>query len=313
MKLLKSTKPLLTLLQLLLAGSVLAAGQNIIDDGWATAQGYRFSGRLTEDTHQPAKADSGSVTAVYRSTRLLFSSGAEGEVGWSVGKLVWRSRADDHGYWALMTNQPLTLPAGWHAIASPIPASSAASLLVHDPQNRLGIISDIDDTILVSEVTNKAKLLKNSLAVPPEARQAVAGVAALYARTAQQNPNPAATPIFYLSASPKQLTDSLRRFLAKNAFPRGVLMLKEVGHESRDPLTDQQNYKLGRIEAILQAFPDVQFMLIGDDGERDPEVYAEIARRYPQQISGVWIRRVSADPKRAHIAGQQDLATLLAN
>ena len=81
----------------------------------------------------------------------------------------------------------------------------------------------------------------------------------------------------------------------------------------RDPLTDQQNYKLGRIEAILQAFPDVQFMLIGDDGERDPEVYAEIARRYPQQISGVWIRRVSADPKRARIAGQQDLATLLAN
>ena len=70
---------------------------------------------------------------------------------------------------------------------------------------------------------------------------------------------------------------------------------------------------LGSIEAILQAFPDVQFMLIGDDGERDPEVYAEIARRYPQQISGIWIRRVSADPKRARIAGQQDLATLLAN
>ncbi|WP_028454063.1 phosphatase domain-containing protein [Chitinilyticum litopenaei] len=297
---------------LLACGLAQAAGQNIVDDGWATAAGYWFSGRLTGDNHQPAKADSGKLDTLYRSTRLLFASSAEGEVGWSVGALAWSSRADDHGYWALAANQKLALAPGWHEIGSSVPPSSKAGLLVHDARNRYGLISDLDDTIVVSDVPNKLRLLKNSLSVPPESREAVAGMAGLYARLAAGNPNPEATPLFYLSASPKQLTDGIRRFLAKNRFPRGVLLLKEVGHESRDPLSDQEAYKLDRLRAIFRAFPDVRFDLFGDDGERDPEIYAAMQREFPQQVGKVWIRRVSPDPQRARYPGQQDTAALLA-
>lgn len=286
---------------------------NIVDDSWATAAGFGFSGRLVEARQGP-REDSGLRSSLYRNSRLLFTSGEEGTVRWSVGAQRWQTRADDQGYWEFFTNQPLHgLTPGWHGISSTPPASSTAQLLVHDPANRIGLISDIDDTILVSDVNAKMKLLKNSLTVPPESREAVDGMAALYRAWTHRNPNPAATPIFYVSASPRQLTDSVRRFLAKQAFPPGVLQLKEVSSASTDPLLDQQAYKVGRISAILEAFPEVHFALLGDDGERDPESYAQLQQRFGAQILGIWIRRVNPDPKRAVLPGQRNLAELLAN
>ena len=284
--------------------------QNIVDDGWATTQGYRFSGRLTE-LRQPAAAGSGSWTTVYRNARMLLTSGEEGRVGWSVGDLRWQTRADDHGYWELQASQPLDLLPGWHLVTSDHPSNENAGLLVHDVRNRFGLISDIDDTILVSEVNRKARLLTNSLTVPPEDRIAVPGMAALYRGLLAQNAHPEVSPVFYVSASPRQLTDSVRRFLAYNDFPRGVLQLKEVDRESGESLTDQQAYKVQRITMILQAFPEVRFTLVGDDGEADPESFASLQALFPDQIAEVWIRRVHPDPDRIRHAGQEDLALIL--
>jgi phosphatidate phosphatase APP1 len=136
-------------------------------------------------------------------------------------------------------------------------------------------------------------------------------MAALYRSLLARNPNPSATPVFYLSASPRQLSDSIRRFLRKNDFPRGVLQLKEVSIEGGDSLTDQQGYKTQRIAALFEAFPGVRFTLFGDDGERDPESFAALQARYPNQVEAVWIRRVHPDPKRARFPNQGDTAELL--
>jgi phosphatidate phosphatase APP1 len=297
----------------LLVGPTLAADRlhNIVDDSWATAQGYQLSGRLVEARAAPA-AGSGKRASLYRNSRLIFTGGEEGRVSVSLGATQWHTRADDHGYWQVQTNQPLaSTPVGWHDITTTPPASGPAGLLVHDARNTLGLISDIDDTVLVSEVNDKSRLLRHSLTVSPESRQPVAGMAALYQAWVKKNPNPAATPVFYVSASPRQLSDGIRRFLQHHGFPRGVVQLKEVSSDSRDPLIDQQAYKVQRISAILSAFPDLRFVLLGDDGERDPESFAQLQARFPQQIAGVWIRRVHPDPKRPRIAGQHDTADLL--
>ena len=127
----------------------------IIDDAWVGAQGFHFSGRLTEIRRAPEK-DAGRWSALYHTTRMLFTSGEEGAVTWRVGKLEWTTRADDHGYWELTSNMPLELAPGWHEIEAVPAASGPAGLLVPDPRNTLGIISDIDDTILVSEVLRRA-------------------------------------------------------------------------------------------------------------------------------------------------------------
>lgn len=304
---------------LAMAGSVAMAADgrhNVVDDAWSTPQGHRFSGRLTE-AHNPAAADSGRRSSSYRTTRLLLTRGETGTVAWTVGDLRWETRCDSAGYWALASNlsldrAALALTPGWHDIASVPAASSAASLLVHDPRNTRGLISDIDDTILVSEVNSKRRLLRNSLTLPPEARQAVAGAATAYRRLVQDNPNPAATPVFYVSASPRQLTDSVRRFLARHDFPRGVLQLKEVSGASGESLTDQKAYKLRRIEAILAAFPGVRFVLMGDDGEQDPEIFHTLRERHPAQVGKVWIRRVHPDPMRPTWPAQRNMDELVA-
>ncbi|MET0333113.1 MAG: phosphatase domain-containing protein [Rhizobacter sp.] len=288
---------------------------NIVDDAWATGQGFAFSGRVVEKRRGPRR-DSGVRSSLYRNSRLLFTGGEEGTVQWSVDGLRWQTRADDQGYWALRSNQPLptgTPTPGWHPIDSQPAPSSTAHLLVHDAANTIGLISDLDDTILVSEVNQTSRLLRNSLTVPPESRDAVAGMAALYTTWTKRNPRPEATPVFYVSASPRQLTDSVRRFLRKQGFPPGVLQLKEVSGGSSDSLFDQQAYKVQRASAILQAFPQTRFALLGDDGERDPESYAELQARFGAQVLGVWIRRVHPDPKRLRLPGQRDMAELLAN
>jgi phosphatidate phosphatase APP1 len=282
----------------------------IIDDAWVGVQGFHFSGRLTAVRRAPEK-DASRWSALYQTTRMLFTSGEEGAVTWRVGKLEWTTRADDHGYWELTSNIALALEPGWHEIESVPAASGAAGLLVPDPRNTLGIISDIDDTILVSEVLSTRRLLSNSLTIPAENRSAVPGLAALYHRIAKKNPAPEATPIFYVSGSPRQLTDSLRRFLKVNDFPRGVLQLKEISTERSDSLLDTPAYKRKHIDKILAAFPGVKFMLIGDDGEKDPEIFAAVAEKYPERVEGVWIRRVHDDVARPKFAGQRDLTELL--
>ena len=284
--------------------------QNIVDDAWQGVHGYHFSGRLTEIRSAPDK-DSSRLSALYRNTRMLLTSGEEGVVTWYVGAHEWSLRVDEHGYWEIATNQMLNLAPGWHEIEAKPAASTQASFFVPDPRNRIGIISDIDDTILVSEVLSKRSLLKNSLTVPAEQRDAVAGMAALYEKMLKANPTPAASAVFYVSSSPRQLTDNLRQFLKLNGFPHGVLQLKELGSGSGDSVGEHESYKLRHIETILAEFPQTRFYLFGDDGERDPEIFDAILTKHPDRIAGVWIRRIDPDPKRPVYPSQHDTKELL--
>ncbi len=283
--------------------------QAIVDDAWQGAQGYHFSGRITE-VHAVPQKDSGRMAALYRTTRMLFTSGEEGLVTWRVADQEWTLRSSEHGYWELAGSLSLALAPGWHDIESTPAPSSLAGLLVVDPRNPIGIISDIDDTILITGVLHKGTLLKNSLTVAPEHRAAVPGMAELYRKLVQRNPAPEATAIFYISASPRQLTDNIRRFLAAGGFPRGVLQLRGTSVESGDVGKDHAAYKLRHIETILAAFPNLSFQFFGDNAERDPEIYAKIREKYPEQVAGIWIRHVNPDEKRATYPGQRDVSEL---
>jgi len=283
--------------------------QTVLDDAWHGPGGWHFSGRLTQIRRAPRDNSSG-LAALYRTTRMIFTHGAPGLATWRVAGRAWTQPADRHGYWELAGIDPLVLPPGWHAIESVPAASSPAGLLVADPQNPIGIISDIDDTILTTGVLSKPRLLKNSLLVPPERRQAVPGMAECYENLLQENPGSGASAVFYLSSSPRQLTDSLRRFLAAAGFPRGVLQLRKTFHDRRRATGGHAAYKLRHITAILAAFPQVRFHLCGDDAERDPEIYAQIQLRHPGQVAGVWIRKLNPNPRRPAFSGQRDVREL---
>jgi phosphatidate phosphatase APP1 len=180
------------------------------------------------------------------------------------------------------------------------------------PVNVHGLISDVDDTIVVTEVTSVRRMLSNTLLRNPLQREAFPGMAALYRRLADRNVDPAAAPVFYLSASPRQLHFAIETFLGHNAFPQGVLITKRVTNdETSEPLRDQAAYKKAKIEDILARLPHVRFTLIGDDGERDPEIYRDVRNAHPDRIDAIWIRRVSPEPDRQVYPGQGNLEELL--
>lgn len=219
------------------------------------------------------------------------------------------TRTDDEGYFSVSLEQ-LGLTPGWHAVSvTDGVVNGEGELLVVPAGNRHGVISDVDDTIQVTEVNDKSRMLANTLLKNALQRDVVPGVAAFYTELAARNVEPTVAPVFYLSASPRQLHAGIHQFIRHNGLPRGVLITKRITNDATtEPLIDQFSYKTTKLIDILQRLPQVSFTLIGDDGERDPEIFAEIRRRYPDRIAAVWIRAVNPDPKRAKLPGQGSLS-----
>ncbi|QDV40284.1 hypothetical protein Enr13x_00900 [Stieleria neptunia] len=156
----------------------------------------------------------------------------------------------------------------------------------------VSVISDIDDTIKHSQVTSKSELLKNTFT---RAFRAVEGMPELYADLADTG-----VAFHYVSGSPWQLYQPLAAFFSEQGFPSGTFHLKHfrlTDSSGLGLLSSQRETKLAAIVPLLTSFPDRRFILLGDSGEHDPEIYGQLARDYPDQIAGIFIRNVtSADP-----------------
>lgn len=163
--------------------------------------------------------------------------------------------------------------------------------LVLMPPRGLSIVSDIDDTIKSSQVRDRAELVRNTFL---REFKPVPGMAAWYQAHADAAES---TRFHYLSSSPHQLWPALDAFLRASAFPIGSVHLRHI--KLFDELfgngDSSRRHKLGTLHQLLQQFPQRQFILVGDSGEADPEIYAEIARAYPSQVTAIFIRDVTGE------------------
>lgn len=156
------------------------------------------------------------------------------------------------------------------------------------PSRGVSVISDIDDTIKHSQVTNKQELIKNTFIRP---FQSVDGMSEVYSGLAKSN-----VAFHYVSGSPWQLYQPIATFLSESGFPEGTFHLKHFrlkDSSAIELLSSQEKTKLAAITPLLHDFPDRRFILIGDSGEQDPEIYGQIARDFPEQIIGIFIRNVT--------------------
>ena len=152
----------------------------------------------------------------------------------------------------------------------------------------VSVISDLDDTIKLSQVTDKSELLQNTFL---REFQPVEGMPALYANMAELD-----VAFHYVSGSPWQLYQPLDEFLAKVGYPKGTYHLKNFRLKDssvQNLFSSQEETKLAAIDPLLSTFPDRKFILIGDSGEHDPEIYGQIAREHRDQIAGIFIRNVT--------------------
>jgi len=159
----------------------------------------------------------------------------------------------------------------------------------------VSVISDIDDTIKVSQVRDKQALLNNTFFREFEP---VAGMEKVYQAWAKDG-----AVFHYVTASPWQLFAPLEAFREKSGFPAGTFHMKQFRLKDSSAwslFASPTEYKPQTIEPILKTFPKRQFILVGDSGEKDPQVYAALARKFPDQVAKIFIRDVTDEPAEAN-------------
>jgi phosphatidate phosphatase APP1 len=189
----------------------------------------------------------------------------------------------------------VTIPRG-DGPAFPVGASPAeiraagarATAIVHviDPAAPFLLVTDFDDTVAVTNVTRPAGAVRTTFLEDAETQGAVPGMAALYRCLVAREGAAPAPAVAFLSGSPVQLAPRLVRFLEKNGFPPAALFLRNLGPGT---LT---GYKEPVLRTLLARFPH-RLVLVGDTGERDPEIYAALAREFPDRVLRVYLRRAT--------------------
>ena len=178
---------------------------------------------------------------------------------------------------------------GWQEVA--LEPGATGRLLFPSPRARFGVISDIDDTLIPSGATKKLRMVLKLALSNALTRKSFEGVTAFY-RALHARVN----PIFYVSKSPWNLYVPLVEMMRVQRIPDGPLLLRDYGlHLFR---RSRQEHKLMQIERILAACGTLPFVLIGDSGERDPEIYSEIVRRHPGRVRAIYIRAIHPDNAR---------------
>ena len=182
------------------------------------------------------------------------------------------------------------------------------SLRVIGDDEKFGVVSDIDDTIIVSMIPRLLTAAKHALMERVSQREAVPGMAAFLRGLARrglsrparrretpadQDVRPREHPVVYLSTGPWNLVPGLRDFMRRADYPMGALLMTDFGPSNTGWFRSGVEHKRRELRRLRRTFPHIQWILVGDDGQHDPEIYAEFAREFPQNVAGIAIRSLS--------------------
>jgi len=171
-------------------------------------------------------------------------------------------------------------------------------LLIPSIRARIGVISDIDDTILHTGVvsTLKWKVLLNSIFKSAASRIPLEGAAEFYHKLHRGESGENSNPIFYVSHSPWNLYRYLDFFLKQNAFPKGPILLRSFKDIFKKQSGDRPQKHI-EIVNILKTYPKLKFILIGDSGENDADIYMDVANEFSSQVAAIYLRSVKHKKK----------------
>ena len=217
------------------------------------------------------------------------------------GRAEVRVRADEEGYFdvALDLPDPPAEPRVWEPVDLELLEPTAKGGIGHATGQVLvprgaqyAVISDLDDTVLHSHATSLWQMAKLTLLHNAHTRLPFEGVAGFYQALQRGRDGEAYNPVFYVSNSPWNLYDLLEDFLDVHGIPRGPMFLRDW---SLRTLKAGAVHKLAAIEGLLECYPGLQVVLVGDSGERDPEIYRQVVLRHPGRVLAVYVRDVAPE------------------
>ncbi len=191
------------------------------------------------------------------------------------------------------TDIELNLSPGWHTFEIRVSSESewiACEVTIVDPETTVGIISDIDDTVMVTALPRIFLAAWNTFVLDEHARRPVPGMAVFYNTIRQTYPD---APVVYLSTGPWNIAPTLERFLSRQMYPKGPFLLTDWGPTTDRAFRSGREHKVSSLDRLVTDFPNIQWLLMGDDGQHDEKLYGDFARKYPSHVRGVAIRQLS--------------------
>lgn len=287
--------------------------------GHGTTETLYLKGRVLRDKNitSPMEEDSIWLNLLNMYKRYKSDEIPGATVRARFGDLVEEVATNDEGYFYFELH-PSLLPKSddvWYDVelelvdypgkernnAEPQDVRATGKVIVPPPDAQFGIISDIDDTVMRTDVLNLIAMARNTFLMNARTRLPFEGVAAFY-DALRRGDGSRNNPIYYVSSGAWNLFDMLVDFMVVRNIPLGPLFMVDFGLTSRQFITpSHHDHKYKAIQTLLDTHPTLPFILIGDSGQKDPEIYLEVISKNPGRILAVYIRDVTLDSRDTEI------------
>jgi len=223
------------------------------------------------------------------------------------------TQTDENGCFTVRIPFPEQVSPGWHtayfSVENPLQEGpdeleTQEEVLIVNSDVSYGVISDVDDTIIISHASQTLQKLRLILTKNASTRLPFPGVAALYQQFQGHHQQEGPNPFFFISSSEWNLYDFLVEFCAIQQIPKGVFLLDNLKKGLMDVVRSgggTHNHKLEKARSLLNLYPELSFILFGDSGQRDAALYAELSREFPDRILAIYIREVPNGPTQEEV------------
>jgi phosphatidate phosphatase APP1 len=208
----------------------------------------------------------------------------------SVGGQVTSVRSGNGGY--VDTTVAIDLGAGWHEVVltSAHGRSATSRVRVVGADERIGVVSDIDDTVMITALPRPLRAFWNTFVQHESSRRPVPGMSRLFEHLRGKD------DVFtaYVSTGPWNVAPSLERFLHRHGYPAGPLLMTDWGPSDDRWFRSGRQHKHDSLRRLLADLPRLTWTLVGDDGQHDPALYDDLADEHPDRVRLVLIRQLTA-------------------
>lgn len=254
----------------------------------------------------PRNAHTYSGQAMRDLAEFASEKGAEAQRGWrqffttqvgflpitiKIGDKSFETRTDRSGY-IDMVIEDHGLEPGWHQ-AEIVPAAGDAvfaPVMIVEPEATTGLVSDIDDTIVVTWLPRAMLAAWNSFIKHTNTRNAVPGMNRFYKELLKDSPK---APVFYLSTGAWNTYSTFLHFIQVNELPIGPMLFTDWGPTPTGLFRSGQEHKKTQLRNLLIMFPNIKWYLVGDDGQHDPLIYDDLAREHPSRVRAIALRELN--------------------